>query len=271
MHKIHSEGQAGEPGNEGRGLFALDAAEEEEGAEGCDDHVRHAELPGPFQFRGLDKYARGAGVPERPSGESRAGEETEGTGDGATAAAPVQMDADVVRHNQIAQITGTVPEHCEAVPETFAPYLRIEETVYPRNEGAETEYAQKDQLLLGAGLLEPGRNDWYYEVKADQRVHEPQMSGHGREVERQMLQVGERLLNAHSAPEQGQQAVQQREEDPGREYAREAFFVEAAHPCPRLHRHEQEGGGNHEQRDAGPGHEAVVECHPEAVAFVKKH
>ena len=96
VHEVHAEGELGETRHPAWRLALRDAAEEQEGSEGGQQHVRCAELPRPLQHRSLDHLAGDAGVPERPPREGGSGHEAEGTDAQTAAAAPCQMAADVV-------------------------------------------------------------------------------------------------------------------------------------------------------------------------------
>ena len=64
------------------------------------------------------------------------------------------MDPDIMREDEVAQITGAVPERTEIIPETFSPEFRSDEPE-PRDEGREYEEAQEYPFILSRSLLKP--------------------------------------------------------------------------------------------------------------------
>ena len=181
------------------------------------------------------------------------------------------MESDVVSHHEVAQIARAVPEHGEAVPEALTPKLGGDEAVDPRNECGHNEYADKDSFVLCRSPFKPWRHHRDDQVQAYERVHEPQVAGHRREVERQPFEVGEGLLPLHSAPQQRKEGVEHHEHQHRREYPGESLSVELSHRHSVLHRDQQECRHDHEKRNAGPCHKSVIERYPEAVCFIGKH
>ena len=156
------------------------------------------------------------------------------------------MVTDIMSHHEIPQIPGEIPERMEPVPEAFSPHLRRDPMVDPGDEGRSDEQPDKHSFFPRRGPLKPGRNDRNDQVQSDQRVHEPKMSRHRREIERQHLQVSCRLTPVHPAEKGREDDIKQQERDRRRKNSREAPAVETAHGLAGLQRHEEERRHNHE-------------------------
>ena len=176
------------------------------------------------------------------------------------------MGADVVRHDQVSEESGEVPQHVVFVPETFSPQL-TEPAVQVGHAGGQGEQGDEEAFFFGCCFAQPGGDDGDEEVEADERVHEPQVAGQAGEVQQEARQVAGGRCAVNLSPQQGQRAVQQHEQDGGGTYAQEALAVELPHALSFLHGHQQVGGDNHEQGD-GHARKAVVQGYPEAVCFV---
>ena len=114
MHQVHPVGQAGEFGD-GRVVRKayrpfFYAREHQEGAEGGEEDVGGAELPGPFEQRGLDHLAGYSLPPEGPQREQGSDQKAGGSDDEPLAAVPVKMDADVMGKDKVAEVARAIPE-----------------------------------------------------------------------------------------------------------------------------------------------------------------
>ena len=249
----------------------MNRREEEEESIRRDEHVKRAELPAPLEHRGLDGYAWNTFQPETPAGKRGSDDEADKANEGALAVGPLEMVADVVRQDKVAEVSGAVPEHVEAVPEALAPQLVAHETVQPGHRRREDKDVEEQAFVLCGSFLEPRRHDGDDEVKADEGIHEPEMSCHRREVPRQTAQVVHRCLPRHAAPSQRKETVEEHEDNHRRQDAEEATAVEVAHAHARLHRHEQECADSHKERYGDATKGSVVEGYPEAVALGGEH
>ena len=270
MHQVHAEAELSQRGDE-PWRRPVNRREEEEESVGCNEHIERAELPTPLEHRRLDGYAGNAFQPETPAGKRSSDDEADKANDDALAVRPLEMVADVVRQDKVAEVAGAVPEHVEAVPEAFAPQFVAHEAVQPGHGRREDEDVEEQTFVLCGSLLEPRRHDGDDEVEADEGVHEPEMSGHRREVPGQTAQVVHRRLPRHAAPSQRQEAVEEHEDNHRRQDAEEAPAVEVGHAHARLHRHKQESADGHKERYGDAAKCSVVEGYPEAVALGGEH
>lgn len=76
VHQVHAEGEFGEGGDQGGGFLLTDAGEHQEEAEGGEQHIGGAELPGPFYDRRGDDFSRNGFHPEGPAGKDGSDDET---------------------------------------------------------------------------------------------------------------------------------------------------------------------------------------------------
>ena len=97
------------------------------------------------------------------------------------------------------------------------------------------------------------------------------MASHGWEVERQHLQVGQRLFPRHASPCQRQEGVEQQETDEWRQYALESVAIELRHRSTSLDRYQQECRHNDKQGYCHTTEASVVEGYPESVALIGQH
>ncbi len=268
VHQVHAERAFGQGGDEPRRGLAADAGEHEEQAEGRQQDVGRAELPRPLKNRCFDELARGTLPPEGPAGKGCADEKADPSDDEFALPGPIHVIMDIMGQHQISQVSGTIPQRRETIPEALAPEFVRDETVDPGNEGRQDKEPEEDALLLRGRFFQPGRYDRNDQVDADERVHEPEVSAHRREVEGQALQVGKGLLPGHPAPRQWQESVDEHERQHRRKDAQKAAAIELHHSLAGFHRHQQEGRHDHKERHAGPADETVVESHPKAVPLI---
>ena len=201
MHEIDAIGHPAHLHNPLRSTLLADAGEEQEGSEGAHKHIGHAELPRPLQVGSVDDLTGNALPPERPTSEHTAHKQAHQSHPCTLPARPGQVHTYVVRQYQIAYKARAVPQHVVVVPEAFAPQLRAHVAVQPRHADAHGEETDKNEFLTRPAALQPRRHHRNDKVEADERIHEPQDAAHGCEVPGNGLQVGQRLLPRHSAPQ----------------------------------------------------------------------
>ncbi len=125
----------------------------------------------------------------------------------------------IVGHHQIAEVTRAVPKHCKAIPKTFSPEFRSYEPMYPWNQSRNAENSKENKFVLCRSPLKPRRDHGDNQIDADKRIHEPKMSRHGREIERQHLQIGNGLFPTHSTPRKRKESIKKHEGNHRREDA----------------------------------------------------
>ena len=263
VHEVHAVAQFRQVGDEA--ARTVNAGEQEEGSCGEGHAVDGAEAPANLQHGRHMIHSRHGLHPERPDGGGGTHGHEREADDDTLAAAPVQMHTDVVGKDEIAQIAGEVPQHVVIVPEALSPHLAAP-AVEVGHAGGHEEEADEEPLLPCRGLLQPWRDEGDEEVEAEERIHEPQVSGHRREVERQAQQVGERLIHGQLSPQQGQGAVKNHEHEEGWQDSRGTLAVELPHGLPLPHGREQIGGHDDEQWHRH-SREPVVERHPQTVVL----
>ena len=74
------------------------------------------------------------------------------------------------------QITGEVPQHVVFIPETLSPYF-TEPAVEIRHTGRKQEQTNEKPFFFSRSFTQPRRYDGDEQIKADQRIHEPQVFG----------------------------------------------------------------------------------------------
>ena len=154
------------------------------------------------------------------------------------------------------------------VPEAFAPQFAAP-TVEVRHTCGQEEQTYKETFLSGRSLAEPGRNDGNEQVKAEKRIHEPQMPRQRREIKEYARQVGNGTLQRKLPPKQRKSAVKNHENEERRQYAQGTLAVEVPRTLPFLHRREQKRRNNHEQRNRHT-RETVIHRHPQTVGLRSK-
>ena len=245
MHQIDAKAEFGQLGDEG-GCLAVDAAHHEEASAGEAQYGGGAECPAQLNVgRGVQCAGRGLQI-EGEDGAHGSCHKGNGSNGELACAAPGKVCADVVCHHQIAQIAAEVPQHVIFVPETLAPHLAAE-AVEEGNAGADGEEQQEEALFGSSGLAQPGRHDGDNQIDADERVHEPEVSGQGGEVEQQAAQVLAGGVPADLSPCHGQGGIEHKEDEEGGQDAQETFLVKLPGGHFLAHGRQQEGGHNHEQ------------------------
>ena len=170
--------------------------------------------------------------------------------------------------DKIAEIAGTIPEGGILIPETLAPKFGRDKAVEPRRERGECKDGEENPFLAGSGPLKPRRNDRDDEIDAYQRIHEPQMAGYRRKVERHHHQRFQGFTPCHGAPQGGKNGIQDKEYYKWRKNAKEAATVELTHRHVTADRDKEEGGDNHKQGDGDAAEESVIDRDPQTVGFI---
>jgi len=134
-------------------------------------------------------------------------------------------------------------------------------TVQVRHAGRQQEQPDKETFFFGRRLAQPGRDDRDEQVDADQRVHEPQVSGQRREVQEYPRQVFERGCSVDLPPQHRQGAIKYHEYEKRRQDADATPAVELPHGLPFLHRCKKKSGDYYKQWH-GHTRETVVHRHP---------
>lgn len=127
-----------------------------------------------------------------------------------------------------------------AVPEALTPEL-AEEIVEVGHTCGEREEADEEKLLFSRRFAQPWRDYRDDEVEADERIHKPEMTGKGGEVERYTGEVVQGCRSIDLSPEHGQCAVEDQETNEGRQDAQGAVTVERPHAFAFFHRDEEIG------------------------------
>ena len=266
MHQVDAVAEFRHTGYECRCRGAAYAGEEQEGACGEGHAVDGAHRPSDLDDGGLVRHARYGLYVEREYRRRGSRHHQHEARREAAAPAPRKVLAYVVRNDRVSEIAREVPQHVVFVPETLAPQLAAP-AVEVGHACRYEEQRDEEPLLACRGALKPGRDYGYEEVDAYERVHEPQVSGQRREVQRQAGDVVQRCCRVDLSPQQRQGAVQDHEYDKRWQYALCAAAVELPRRLPGGHGHEQVCRYDDEQRHRH-ARETVVERYPQAVGLV---
>ena len=265
VHQIDAEAETGQFGDDG-GRLAVDAAHHEEASAGEAQYGGGAECPAQLNV-GSGVQCAGCGLQiERKDGAHGSCHQGNGSNGELAGAAPGKVCADVVCHHQIAQIAAEVPKHVIFVPETLAPHLAAE-AVEEGYAGADGEEKQEEALFGCSGLSKPGRYDGNEEVKADERIDEPEVAGQRWEIEQDAAEVLLCGVPTNLSPQHGQGGVENVEDEHRRQNAEEAALVELPRGLLLAHGCQQKCGHNHEQGDRHT-RETIIDGYPQAVGLV---
>ena len=133
------------------------------------------------------------------------------------------------------------------IPETLAPHLS-EEAVEIWHKGGDKEEADEETFLPGRGFSKPRRYDGDEEVEADEGIHEPQMAGKRREIERYAREIAHRCLTVDLIPQHRHSGIDHHEEQKRRKNPPGPSLIKLHRCLPLLHGHKQERRDYHEER-----------------------
>ena len=158
VHEVHAEAQLSNGRNKSRRGLMYGGEHKEESVGGQQD-IQRAELPAPFEHRRLNRNARHAFQPKAPRGEGCSSKEADETDTDSATVAPLEVEADIVCQDKIAEVARAVPQGMEAVPKAFAPQLVADKAVQPRHDCGEGKDVDEYPLLFRRCFLQPGRHD----------------------------------------------------------------------------------------------------------------